>query len=129
MQKNKTNTSDSISKTRSYPANKPGELATFDIAGPFVPTPHGHIYLIVIRDHFTKFVAIYPLKDMMAEIFAYVLVDYMCKYGLVETVLSDLRTNFMSQLLELVRYSSTQNHFLSTAMRWLVGALYSKPSN
>ena len=39
---------------------------------------------------------------MTAETIADVLVDYMCKYGLVESVLSDLGTNFMSQLLELV---------------------------
>ena len=74
---------------------KPRELATFDIAGPFVLTPRGHKYPIVKCDHLTKFVAVYPLKDMMAETIADILIDYMCKYGMVETVLSDLGTNFM----------------------------------
>ena len=74
----------------------------FDCAGPFVVTLRGNKYLIVIVDHFTKFFAIYTLKDMTAETIADVLVDYMCKYGLVESVLSDLGTNFMSQLLELI---------------------------
>ena len=76
--------------------NKPGKLVTFDCAGPFIVTARGNKYLIVIIDHFTKFVAIYALKDMTTETIADVLVDYMCKYGLVESVLSDLGTNFMS---------------------------------
>ena len=53
---------------------RPGELITFDIAGPFVVSSNGNKYLIVICDHFSKFVSIYALKETSAETIADVLV-------------------------------------------------------
>jgi hypothetical protein len=59
------------------------ELITLIIAGPFVESKNGNKYLIVICDHFSKFVSIYALKETTAGTIADALVDYICKYGLV----------------------------------------------
>ena len=64
---------------------KPGKLMTFDIAGPFIQTVSGNRYFIVLCDHFSKFLSIYPLKKTTAETVANVLMDHMCRYGISES--------------------------------------------
>ena len=80
----------------------PGQLVTTDITGPLTKTPRGHAYILAVIDHFTKYVAIYPLADISAATTADAIVDYFMHFGIAESILSDLGTQFQSQLLELV---------------------------
>ena len=94
--------------------SKPSELITTDLAGPLPVTVNGNTHIMVICDHFTKFVAAYPLSDTTAPALADVLIDYMCKYGLADNILSDLGTNLQSQLLELVYETLDINRLKTT---------------
>ncbi len=54
-------------------------------------------------DHFTKFIQIYAMKTIKAEDVAQVIVDnWMMKFGIPESILSDDGTQYRSILLEAV---------------------------
>jgi hypothetical protein len=70
-----------------------------DIAGPLPVTKQRNKYILVICDHFTKWVKYYALKDMTASTVAKYLVDFILNFGIPEQILTDQGTNFMSQLI------------------------------
>ena len=80
----------------------PLELLTTDIAGPLPTSTGGHTHVLVVCDHFTKFVQIYALKDTQASTIAHCLVEFMLKFGICDSILSDQGKNYQSLLLEAV---------------------------
>ena len=80
----------------------PLELLTTDIAGPLPTSTGGHTHVLVVCDHFTKFVQIYALKDTQALTVAHCLVEFMLKFGICDSLLSDQEKNYQSLLLEAV---------------------------
>jgi len=82
---------------------KPNQLITTDIAGPLKETARGNKYFIVIIDHFTKFIQVYPLRRIQAEDVAEVIVNnWICIFGIPESILTDGGTQYRSSLLELI---------------------------
>ena len=81
---------------------QPLELLTTDIAGPLPPSVSGNVYILVVCDHMTKFVQIYAMKDMQATTVAKHLVNFMMKFGICDSILSDQGKNYQSLLLEAV---------------------------
>ena len=75
-------------------------LITMDMAGPLPTTKRGNKYILVICDHFTKFVQAYVLRGMTAEEVAEDAIKYCLIFGIPEAVLTDRGTNFTSQLIE-----------------------------
>ena len=75
-------------------------LITMDMAGPLPTTKRGNKYILVICDHFTKFVQAYALRGMTAEEVAEDAIKYCLIFGIPEAVLTDRGTNFTSQLIE-----------------------------
>ena len=75
-------------------------LITMDMAGPLPTTKRGNKYILVICDHFTKFVQVYALRGMTAEEVAGDAIKYCLIFGIPEAVLKDRGTNFTSQLIE-----------------------------
>ena len=54
----------------SLPAGAPGDCLATDKLGPFPVTAQGNRYILLLTDHFSKFVEIIPVPDMTAEICA-----------------------------------------------------------
>ena len=81
---------------------KPREIVTMDITGPLPTTKAGYKYILVICDHFTKWVELFPLKTMEAGEVALQLRAYICRHGIPESILSDQGTNFQSELMSEV---------------------------
>ena len=102
-QKIKTEQSKKLAEMLIITPTKPNQLITTDIAGPLKETIRGNKYFIVVIDHFTKYIQIYPMKKIQAEDVAHALVDeWMMIFGIPESILADGGTQYQSKLLEAV---------------------------
>ena len=82
---------------------RPGQLLTTDLTGSMTTTKQGNKYVMVLVDHFTKFVNTYALTNMEATTLAKVLIHHMMRFGIVEQLLSDLGTQLQSHSLVVGR--------------------------
>lgn len=78
---------------------RPSELLTTDIMGPLPTTDGGNRYVLVVVDHFTKWVELFAMETQTAEDVAKRLMLVFYRHGIPETILSDQGTNFQSILL------------------------------
>jgi hypothetical protein len=78
--------------------NRPMELITTDMMGPLKKTAKGFAYIMVVCDHYTKWVEAYPMRSLTANEAAQRLAQFIFRYGIPETILSDQGTNFQSQV-------------------------------
>jgi hypothetical protein len=73
------------------------EFLAPDLVGP-LPTSHsGHKHILVVRDHFSKWVEFFPLKKaicMVREVFT--------RFGPTEKLLADNGSQFVSKVLKAV---------------------------
>lgn len=79
----------------------PFEVVAMDIVGPLVTTDNGYSYILVLSDHFTRWVEAFPLKDHTAMTVADVLVtQFICRFGIPQRIHSDQGRDFMSNLFK-----------------------------
>jgi hypothetical protein len=81
---------------------RPLELVTMDLVKMQQKSKRGNVYILVVVDHFTKFVQFYAVKNTSAIETAKKLYLFICAYGIPEKILSDQGTNFESELLKYV---------------------------
>ncbi|KAF2354484.1 Integrase catalytic core, partial [Trinorchestia longiramus] len=62
------------------------------------PSHEGHRYIITIVDHFSRYVAAYPLESKTTEEVTRALTKYVTTYGPVKELISDRGTEFTSAL-------------------------------
>lgn len=55
-------------------------LAT-DLLGPLPETPQGNKYILVVTDHFTKWVEAIPVPDQTAQTCAHHILKVICQFG------------------------------------------------
>ena len=77
-----------VSELMSLTPTRPLELVTAYIMGPLPITSARNQYLLVICDHFSKWTMVYPLVDIKSEKVAEKLMEYMCIFGIPETILT-----------------------------------------
>ena len=78
---------------------RPWQLVGFDFMGPFNSTKRGKKYIIIAIDHYTKFVEGAATASFDAETTAeFAFNNIVCRYGMIESVLSDQDVNFESHL-------------------------------
>ena len=80
-------------------SSKPFEIITTDLMGELPLTENGNKYIMVVCDHFTKYVEIFPLKSATAQDVAECLMEYICRHSVPETILSDQGTCYLSNLV------------------------------
>lgn len=80
--------------TPSYPM----ELISLDILGPLPLSERGSKYILTVIDHFTKFSTLFALENITAETVANKLISVILTHGVPNAILTDLGTNFQSQL-------------------------------
>ena len=86
---------------KSYIMGARFERLASDIAGPFPTTERGNSYILVIQDYFTKFIEVYPLKDIESETVADVLLKgWIKRYGCPVELHTDQGTQYESQLFK-----------------------------
>ena len=95
------------------------DMICYDLAGPFLPkTARGHIYALIIVDHFTKWPEIVPLPDCNASTIAQAIFDnWVCRYGVMNRLHSDGAHNVdgevmrqVSQLMGIRKSHSSRLH-------------------
>ena len=79
---------------------KPFQLVTSDIVGPLPETPDGNKYILIIIDHFTKYLEVQPIKTLTADELTKKFHEYFTRYGIPESVLSDQGKNYQSETLQ-----------------------------
>lgn len=84
----------------SLTTSEPWELAGIDIFGPLPTTARENRYVIVITDHFTKWIELIAILRMDAELIAKMYVEtFVLRTGPPKKLLSDRGKQFVSQLL------------------------------
>ena len=83
--------------------SQPMELWAVDILGPLPITAQGHQYVLVMSDHFTKWVEVVPMADQKAEMVACVFTDnVVSQHGIPVKLLTDQGRNFESEFMKEV---------------------------
>ena len=100
------------------PSYGPFEVVAMDIVGPLPSTDNGNVFMLVICDHFTRWVEVMAITDHTAQTVADVFVtEFVCRFGLPIQIHTDQGTEFMSnlfkqmcQLLNLKQSRNTPYH-------------------
>jgi len=83
-------------------AKYPFELVSVDFTGPFPMSSKGNRYLLVMIDHFSRFVRLVPCKDQTAIAAADSLFQYITDFAIPSRILSDRGSAFISKLFNLL---------------------------
>ncbi len=79
------------------------ELWAMDIMGPLPVTARGNQYVLVMSDHFTKWVEAVPMANQCADTVARAFVDHVItRHGIPDRILTDQGRNFESDLMKKV---------------------------
>ena len=85
----------------SKPPRYPWETVAMDFCGPYATTESGMRYVLVLVDHFTKWVELVPTTDMQAITVVRVFYQrVICQHGVPGRLLSDNGPQFRSALVE-----------------------------
>ena len=85
---------------QSVESSRPFELVCTDITECPV-TPRGNRYVLVIQDHFTKYVNVYPMPDQTAPTVAMcIFKDYVREHGVPESLHSDQGRQFEAAVVQ-----------------------------
>ena len=77
----------------------PGDFIATDYLGPFPVTDRGNRYILLLTDHFTKYVEILPVPDMTAEVCASKIVnEFISRWGCPLTLHSDQGRSYESSV-------------------------------
>jgi transposase InsO family protein len=96
----------------------PFERVAIDLVGPLSPpSERGHQYILTIVDYATRYLEAIPLKQITTPVVAEALITVYSRVGFPKEVLSDLGTQFVSELmrevsrlLSIKQLSSTRYH-------------------
>ena len=84
----------------SYLAGHPMDRVAMDIIGPLPKTQQGNKYILVIGDHFTRWMEAFAIGDQTSHTIAGKLVkEFMCRFGIPLDIHTDQGKNFDSQLV------------------------------
>ena len=84
------------------PASAPMEVVALDILSGLPVTSQGHRHLLVVIDHFSRFVECIPLKTEEATEVAQAFVrEFVSRYGVPKTIHSDLGDCFTGEVMKL----------------------------
>ena len=76
-------------------ADYPNDLVVIDCAGPLRPSATGNRYLILMVDHFSKYLEVAAVPRISADVIAQTLLHvWICRYGPMRRLLSDRGSEF-----------------------------------
>lgn len=87
---------------RHYVPSRPMEYVSVDLVGKLPITAKGNKYIITFVDHFTRYLKTYAMRTQSAIETADKLYDFICTFGIMENLLSDLGSNMRSELFKEV---------------------------
>ena len=88
-----------------------------DLAGPLPKSSRGHVYAMIVIDHFSKFLTLIPLPDKKSETIAYALdLHIFSRFGAPAEVITDQGTEFrgavdtLLQRYQITHRTTSANH-------------------
>ena len=83
------------------PSSRPGSTVAADFCGPYTQGVEGKRFVLVIIDHFTKWVELIPTKTQEAKEVAQAFYDrIICRFGCPRRFLSDRGQSFKAKIIE-----------------------------
>ena len=79
-------------------SERPWQVATCDLMGPFPRSKQGFIHLMVVVDHFSKWVELFPLRKVTARAVLEKLQDVFCRFGFPERLITDNASYFTARV-------------------------------
>ncbi|GBO19783.1 Retrovirus-related Pol polyprotein from transposon 412 [Araneus ventricosus] len=76
-------------------ADYPFQKVAFDAIGSLVTSKSGNKWIIVISDYFTRYPEAYALPNIQSHNVAKVLIDFISRHGVMQTLYSDRGSNFL----------------------------------
>lgn len=76
----------------------PWQIVACDVMGPYPRSPRGNQYLLVITDHFTKWVELYPLRKLVSARIWDRLLDAFSRFGFPDQLITDNASYFTSKV-------------------------------
>lgn len=110
-----------VSLMQPIECSRPFELVSMDVCGPYPISERNNKYILVITDHFTKWVEAYPMTNQEA-ITNYCHKQFVNTSGYPEIILTDqgrkLRKLVDKRDVRATKYRQTNNVGLSSPMQW-----------
>ncbi|VDH94525.1 Hypothetical predicted protein [Mytilus galloprovincialis] len=86
---------------QNYHVGYPMDRVALDVMGPFPKSKNGNRFILVIGDHFTRWMEAYPLPNQYSHIVAEKLVnEFVSRFGIPLEIHTDQGTNFQSNLFQ-----------------------------
>jgi len=81
--------------------NGPWDVLAMDLIGPLPSTKNRYCHMLVIVDHFSKWVEIFPLRNTMSATIAAILQnEIFCRWSSPKSILINNATYFRSKIFE-----------------------------
>ena len=90
---------------------KKWSLVGIDLIGPLQETPSGNKYIVAITDHFTKWSEAAGIPDKSAVSVAKFLYNVVCRFGCMDTLISDQGKEFLNDIIFDKIFQSYQYFF------------------
>jgi hypothetical protein len=93
----------------------PWDMLALDLMGPLPKTKNGKTQLLVVVDHFTKWVELFALRDGKADkVCKVVESEIFCRWGSPKAILSDNATNFRGHIFDKLCKTWNVKHKFTT---------------
>lgn len=76
----------------------PWQIAACDVMGPYPTTPSRNKFLLVVTDHFTKWVELFPLRKLTARVILDKLMEVFTRFGFPEQLITDNASYFTAKV-------------------------------
>ena len=83
---------------QSLESRHPWECVACDIVGPFPRSTRGNQYLLVVTDHFTKWVELFPLRKLDSKKIWDCLLETFARFGFAASLITDNASYFVSKV-------------------------------
>jgi len=108
---NKMNEQQLTSHVKKYTTSEYGIMQCIAIDAIYMPkSKSGNKYILTVIDAFTRYTALYAMKDLTAQTAAKTLMNHMCIYGIPVKIQSDNSTEFEAEFRETVEILRIENY-------------------
>lgn len=83
---------------QSIKSQHPWQIAACDVMGPFPRSPSGNQYLLVVTDHFSKWVELFPLRKLTSQKVWDCLLETFTMFGFPAQLVTDNASYFTSKI-------------------------------
>jgi hypothetical protein len=99
------------SHTRKYTTNEYGIMKCIAIDAIHMPkTKSGNKYILTCIDTFSRYTALYALKDLTAQTAAKTMMNHFCVYGIPDKLTADNSTEYEAQFREMIDLLEVENY-------------------